>query len=192
MEPTSDPSTLWLSIARESFAPERSAAQAAAALERLGHQRGLGGGLALGLRELISYASAVPDPAQGALDAELEAVAVARRIVRPVFQARLQAAIDALEEQLRGKCTCSGCGKVMQSHGRPKRSWDSLLGGLQLNRRQTQCKQCQQHDFPAQSALGLGDGDYNARGLRPCSWSSLYFASLVQFGSRRGCRRPSR
>ncbi len=106
MQPTSDPSTLWLSIAREAFAPERSAAEAAAALERLGHQRGLGGGLALGLRELISYASAVPDPAQG--------------------------------------------------------------------------------------ALGLGDGDYNARGLRPCSWSSLYFASLVQFGSRRGCRRPSR
>ena len=125
MERTSDPSTLWLSIAREAFAPERSAAEVADTLERLGRQRGLGGGFALGLRELVSYASAVPDPAQGALDAELEAVAVARRIVRPEFRARLQAAIDALEGRLRGKCTCSGCGKVMQS-------WPSSFGRKML------------------------------------------------------------
>lgn len=163
MEPTSDPSSLWLSIAREAFAPERSAAEVAETLERLGRQRGLGGGFALGLRELISYASAVPDPAQGVLDAELEAVAVARRIVRPVFQARLQAALDALEAQLRGKCICSGCGKVMQSEGRPTRSWGSLLGGLELQRRQTECKACERHEFPAQRALGLGDGQYTPR-----------------------------
>ena len=43
-----------MSIAREAFAPEHSAAEVAETLERLGHQRGLGGGLALGLRELIS------------------------------------------------------------------------------------------------------------------------------------------
>jgi len=54
MEPTSDPSTLGLSIAREAFAQEHSAAEAAAALERLGHQRGLAGGFALGLREALS------------------------------------------------------------------------------------------------------------------------------------------
>lgn len=50
MRLTSDPSTLWLSIAREAFAPERSAAEVAETLERLGRQRGLGGGFALGLK----------------------------------------------------------------------------------------------------------------------------------------------
>ena len=50
MRLTSDPSTLWLSIAREAFAPERSAAEVAETLERLGRQRGLGGAFALGLK----------------------------------------------------------------------------------------------------------------------------------------------
>ena len=163
MEPTSDPSTLWLSIAREAFAQEHSAAQAAAALERLGHQRGLGGGFALGLRELISYAGAAPDPTQGALDAELEAVAVSRRIVRPVFEARLQAGLDELDRQMRGKCSCGKCGRVMQSEGRPKRSWGSLLGGLLLKRRQAECQECGRHEFPAQRAIGLSDGDFTPR-----------------------------
>ncbi len=158
LKPASDPSTLWLSIAREVFTPEHSAAEVAETLERLGRLRGLGGGFALGLRELICYASASPDPAQGALDAQWEALAVAGRIVRPVFRARLQAGIDALDALLRGKCTCSGCGKVMQSEGRPERSWDSLLGGLELERRQTECKSCGRHEFPAQRALGLSDG----------------------------------
>jgi hypothetical protein len=57
---------------RDAFAAERSVADVAEPLERLGNQRGLGGGCALGLRALTSYASASPDPAQGALDAALD------------------------------------------------------------------------------------------------------------------------
>jgi len=53
----------------------------------------------------------------------------------------------------------------MQSEGRPKRSWDSSVGQLSLKRRQTECEQCKRHEFPAQRAIGLGDGDFNGRGL---------------------------
>lgn len=191
MNPTPDQSVVWLSIAREAFAHSSTASEAALALERLGRQAGLGGAFALGLQELVAYASAASDRAQDAIDAELEAVAASRRIVCPLLEAKLQARLDALDAQLRGKCSCSECGKVMQSEGRPKRSWDSSVGQLSLKRRQTECGQCKRHEFPAQRAIGLGDGDCNPRGLRPCSWTSLYFASLVQFGSRRGWKKPS-
>ena len=114
-----------------------------------------------GVCELGRYAQAAP--VEHAVDAEKEAVEVSRRVVVPLLQAKLQQRLDALDaEQPRG-VACADCGQPTESQGRRKRSWQSLLGGLNLRRRYVYCERCEQGASHSQRVLGLPDDSFTAR-----------------------------
>ncbi|OGQ83914.1 MAG: hypothetical protein A2289_25905 [Deltaproteobacteria bacterium RIFOXYA12_FULL_58_15] len=119
-----------------------------------------------GATELAHFAAHGLEDNEDAIDAEREAVAVSRRIVRPVLEAKLQARLDALDEQAKGDpVPCPKCAEATESEGRRSRTWKSVLGPLSLKRRYSSCTQpeCDAGIAPSQRILGLPDGEYTAR-----------------------------
>ena len=113
-----------------------------------------------------------------AVDLESEAVAVARRVVRPLLQAKMQARLDALDEQQAGATRCAECDRPMESQGRRSRSWNGVLGPLRLKRRYSHCPPCGKGRALAQEALGLQEGDFTPRLEEVCTM----MATTVPFG----------
>lgn len=98
-----------------------------------------------------------------ALDSEAEAMAVARRAVAPLHQARLQKQIDRIDDASWGASPCPRCGGATESQGRRKRQWKSLLGDLHLKRRDSHCWPCAMGHSPSLDAVGLGCGPFTPR-----------------------------
>ena len=123
----------------------------------------VGRAFAEGVKELAAYATRTIAIGSTAIDAETEAVSVARRVVRPVLEAKLQAQLDALDAQSVGQTRCCKCEQPMESQGRRWRSWVGMLGTLRLKRRYTYCETCEVGAAPAQKTLGLSDSDFTPR-----------------------------
>jgi len=66
------------------------------------------------LTTLLEYASA-PLGERDAVDEERSASEAARAAVRPLFEARLQERLDALDGEMAGQCECPSCGCSMES-----------------------------------------------------------------------------
>ena len=123
-----------------------------------------------GAAELARYASENLEEHANAIDAECEAVAVSRRVIRPVLQAKLQARLDALDEDTKGVAPpCPKCAGPTESQGRRERGWKSLLGGLNLKRRYSSCNECDGGVADSQRRLGLPDGEFTARLEEACT-----------------------
>lgn len=167
--------TRILDAMREAAARGEISPQAvAAAIEtRLGLRGdsgcGIERGLAEGIAELVTYAASALSDESTAIDAEEEAVAVARRVVRPVLMAKLQARMDELDARNVGQTCCSECGQVMESQGRRARGWKGLLGPLRLTRRYAYCETCEMGIAPAQKALGLPESEFTPRFEEVCT-----------------------
>ena len=158
----------WLSVVREAFAKTDGSVKAVVeALRAQVSPESAGGSVAAafaeGLAELAAYADKRIGVGDTAVEAEAEAIAASRRIVRPVLQAKLQAQVDSLDEELAGKAVCPGCKSTAESQGRRSRKWGSLLGLLRLKRRYAYCEDCEQGVAPGQKALGLSDSDFTPR-----------------------------
>ena len=121
------------------------------------------------LAELTQYATAPVGGSQDAVDLEVEAVVVSRRILRPLLQAKMQARLDALDEKLVGQAHCPSCQASAESQGRLARHWASLFGPLRLRRRYRYCEHCDQGSTPAQKLLGLPAGDFTPRLAEACT-----------------------
>ena len=70
---------------------------------------------------------------ESAAEAERWAGEVARRVTRPLLEARLQSRLDAEDRKVGGP-NCS-CGAGRKSQGMRSRTWASLFGPLSLKRR---------------------------------------------------------
>ncbi len=184
MESTNNRDESWLHVVREAFVQTDGSSQAMAmAIRRQLWTRPAGlrvaAALVEGLTELARYADEGPASMVDAVDLESEAVAVARRVVRPLLQAKMQARLDALDEQLAGTTRCVECNGPMESQGRRGRSWDGVVGPLALKRRYSYCEPCAKGRAPAQEALGLPDGDFTPRLEEVCTM----MATTVPFGT---------
>lgn len=144
-------------------------AKAVAMRWALGCGRALDGAVAEGLAELLRYSAEGLGEEDSAIDAEEEAVAVARRVVRPVLMAKLQARMDELDARSAGQTVCSECGQLMESQGRRARQWKGLLGPLRLTRRYAYCDRCDVGSAPAQTALGLPESEFTPRLEEMCT-----------------------
>lgn len=159
----------WLSIAVEAITQTDGSPEAiVSAIEQkvgslIGPAKPMAMAFAAGLAELAQYAAATLDETWTAVEFEQEAIAAARRVVRPLFEARLQQRLDALDRQAVGCSVCPGCQAVAESQGRRCRGWASLLGPVALRRRYAHCERCNQGVAPAQKALGLPDGRFTPR-----------------------------
>lgn len=182
MESTRNRDESWLQVVREAFAQTDGSSQQMALVLRARlstHPAGLlvAEAFVEGLTELVRYADQPLSP-QDAVDLESEAVAAARRVIRPLLQARMQARLDELDEQLAGTTQCVTCDRPMESQGRRRRSWDGVVGPLRLKRRYSSCEPCGKGRAPAQEALGLPDGDFTPRLEEICTM----MATTVPFG----------
>ena len=133
-----------------------------------------GGGLvarafAEGVTELAMYAQAGIANGCTAVDAEVEAAVVARRVVRPVLEAKLQTRLDELDRESAGETCCPKCEGPAGSRGRRSRGWTGMLGALDLSRRYTYCEPCKLGFAPAQKVLGLGDSEFTPRLEEVCT-----------------------
>jgi len=178
VEHTTSDSAVWLSMVREAFAESDSLTDVRSVLEERARQTGLAGAFARGLQELVSYVDSPLAEADTAVEAETRAVEASRRIVRPVLEAKLQARLDQLDRDSRGKTRCCGCAKLCRSKGRPGRGWESLLGALGLKRRYSYCDDCEKGRFGAQEALGLTDSGFTPRLEEVCTM----IAATVPYG----------
>jgi hypothetical protein len=169
---------VWLSIVREAFAESDSLTDVRSMLEKRARHTGLAGAFAAGLHELVSYVDSPLGEADTAVQAEAQAVEASRRIVRPVLEAKLQARLDQLDRESRGKTRCTGCARVCQSKGRPSRGWQSLLGAVGLKRRYSYCDDCEQGHFAGQQAVGLTDSGFTPRLEEVCTM----IAATVPYG----------
>jgi Uncharacterised protein family (UPF0236) len=131
--------------------------------------RSTAGAFVEGVVLLAKYASASLERTASVVDAETEAVAVSRRVVRPVLQARLQQQLDALDVDSAGQTCCAKCGGVAESQGRRARGWKGVLGHLALKRRYVWCETCEIGAAPAQQKLGLSDGEFTPRLEEVCT-----------------------
>lgn len=122
-----------------------------------------------GLEALVEAASQ-PPTGESAAGAERWAGGVARRVTRPLLEARLQARLD--EEDQRAAVNCDGCGAPRESQGRRRRTWASLFGPLRLTRRYLHCAKCQAGRFPAQETLGLTESDWTPEMASVCTLMS--------------------
>jgi hypothetical protein len=96
MDPTEISSATLLAIASAAFAETDGSPGAIAALIRERFGASTPGG-AFALTELAAYGASSWTEGDTAVEAEAEAVAASRRIVRPLFQAKLQGRVDALD-----------------------------------------------------------------------------------------------
>lgn len=184
MESTKNRDESWLEVVREAFGQTDGSSKAMAEAIRAQVSTRPGGRLVAaafvsGLIELARYADETPASTADAVDLEAEAVVVARRVVRPLLQARMQARLDALDEKLAGTARCAKCSEPMESQGRRRRSWNGVLGPLPLKRRYSYCQPCRAGRAPAQEALGLPDGDFTPRLEEVCTM----MATTVPFGT---------
>src|SRR5438445_4893751 len=112
MESTRNRDQSWLQVVREAFAQtDGSSKEMALAIRAQMSTRPAGllvaAAFVEGLTELARYADETPVSTEDAVDLESEAVSVARRVVRPLLQAKMQARLDALDEQLAGTTRCA-------------------------------------------------------------------------------------
>lgn len=181
MDPTEISSATLLAIASAAFAETDGSPGAVAALisTRLG-ANSPGGAFALALAELASYGAAGWTEGETAVEAEAQAVAAARRIVRPLFQAKLQSRVDALDAAHRGESLCPSCLKNGLSKGLLRRQWTSTVGNVSVRRRYVCCAndKCRAGFAPAQQAIGLPEGEFTARFEEVCT----LMATTVPFG----------
>ena len=130
--------------------------------------------------ELLDYANG--ELGGNMLDAELAAVRVSRRVVRKLFQQKVQHELDRLDaSSVRDPRRCVTCDMTMPSQGRRSRRWLSSLGQLELRRRYCDCGTCGQGRAPAQDALGLGASEFTPRLEEVCTLMS----TTVPFGMAR-------
>lgn len=122
-----------------------------------------------GVAELAAYATRAIASGRTAIDSETEAVLVARRVVRPVLEARLQMQLDALDAQSVGQTRCCKCEQHAESQGRRARRWVGMLGTLRLKRRYAYCETCDVGVALAQKTLGLSDSDFTPRLEEVCT-----------------------
>ena len=174
MDSTSITSTEWLKIAGAAFAQTDGSAEAmakaiAAQLASQPAAMAVAAALAEGFAELARYAAEEPGEAADSVDIEVEAIAAARRVVRPLLQAKLQQRLDALDAKTARHNLCPRCKKPTESQGRRSRGWGSVVGPLSLKRRYGYCEACGQGIAPSQVALGLPDGDYTPRLEEVCT-----------------------
>jgi hypothetical protein len=177
METTEESSAKWISIIREAFVASDGTAKGVAAslATALGARAGA---VVEGMAELASYASSALEPEATASDAEEEALAVSRRIMRPALEAKLQARLDALDKELAGRAVCPDCQGTAESQGRRGRMWHGLFGRLSLRRRYAHCTKCGRGVAPAQRALGLTDSEFTPR----LEELTTMMATVVPFG----------
>jgi hypothetical protein len=119
-----------------------------------------------GLEALVE-AAAQPSMGESAAGAERWAGEIARKVTRPLLEARLQARLD--EEDLVAGASCCGCGAPCESQGRRRRTWTSLFGPLRLSRGYQTCARCRAGRFPAQEALGLPESDWTPEMASVCT-----------------------
>ena len=182
MESTRNRDESWMQVVREAFVQTDGSSQQMALALRAKLSKQPAGLLVAtafveGLTELVRYAQE-PLSTKDAVDLESDAVAAARRIVRPLLQARMQSRLDELDEQLVGTTRCAACERPMESQGRRRRSWDGVVGPLSLKRRYCSCQGCGKGRAPAQEVLGLPDGDFTPRLEEVCTM----MATTVPFG----------
>lgn len=123
-----------------------------------------------GIAELAAYACSPILDEDSAVDAEVEAVAAARRAVRPMLQAKLQRRVDELDAEDAGQARCcERCGGPTESQGRRSRTWSGMLGLLGLKRRYVYCDECDIGMAPAQKTLGLTDSAFTPRLEEVCT-----------------------
>jgi hypothetical protein len=169
MNSTEISSLQWLSIVRDAFAQTDGSTKAVAEAITAQHATqplaaSIAAAFAEGLAELAAYADGKLIEGATAVDAEAEAVAASRRIVRPILQAKLQARMDALDQEMLGKAVCPECQRTAESQGRRSKTWGSIVGPLRLRRRYASCGGgCKHGVAPAQQALGLSFGDFTPR-----------------------------
>ncbi len=173
MDSITTPSSEWLNVVRRAVETTDGSRPAMLDVIRSGLQTSpavalVASAYAEALAELTEYATSAVAFAD-AVDLEVAAVVVSRRIVRPLLQAKLQARLDALDEQLVGQSQCPGCGGNAESQGRVARTWGSLLGVLDLRRRYRYCEHCDEGFAPAQGLLGLPAGDFTPRLEEACT-----------------------
>jgi len=178
MDFTESSSRQWMKICKQAFDQTRGTADAfaEAVCSQLGkavlQTAGLDAARAFlqGVCELARYASKEAGADENAVEVEREAVAVSRRVVRPILQAKLQRRLDQLDQQTKGHApSCRKCAQSTESMGRRTRMWKSVVGPLSLKRRYSVCRPCRCGVAPAQQALGLPDGDFTARLEEVCT-----------------------
>jgi len=167
-------------VAETDGTPEAVAAHVAKRLD----PDGVASAFARGLAELAAYGAAGWTAGDTAVEAEVEAVAASRRIVQPLFEAKLQARLDALDGAHRGRNRCPTCEQNGASRGRLRRQWTSTVGTVSLRRRCARCATatCEGGFAPAQNAIGLPDGEFTARFEEVCT----LLGTTVPFGMATG------
>jgi len=164
------------------LSPSRLAEAIRARLGSCGNEaaRGVASAFAEGVAVLAMYADAPMADADSVVEAETDAVEVARRVVRPVLEAKLQARIDVLDAQSVGQTCCPKCKQFAESEGRRRRTWKGVLGLLRLKRRYACCQtsECDTGIAPAQMALGLSESEFTPRLEELCTM----LATTVPFG----------
>lgn len=129
---------------------------------------------------LVSYAE--EELAGDVLTAEADALVLSRQVVRRLFEQKLQARLDRLDDASSGQPTpCLACTKNMASQGRRTRGWLSSMGPLRLRRRYVHCSTCNVGRAPSQQTIGLGDSEFTPRLEETCTLMS----TTVPFGMAR-------
>ncbi len=101
-----------------------------------------------------------------ALEEENKSIDAAFRAVRPILEARLQAALSAADAAIAAATpspTCKRCGGKLEIQGPRERPWGSIVGTLDLTRVYGWCEPCGTGRAMAQELVGLPAGDYTAR-----------------------------
>ena len=172
MQCTEISSGAWIDLMADAFAVSRGASGpllAQALAEKLEMSPDAATGLAAGIEHLGQYAMREATDGQSAVELESEAIDVARRSVRGLYQAKVQRCLDQLDAQTRRQTVCPGCGQRDESQGRRKRPWESLLGEIHLKRRYRHCKPCGSGRAPSSDQLGLGTQAYTPRMEEVCT-----------------------
>jgi hypothetical protein len=133
-----------------------------------GLEPGMRGAVEAGLCALIESAT-TPVAEESAAATERWAGEVARKVTRPLLEARLQSRLDAEDRKAAASC---GCGAVRRSEGMRGRTWVSLFGPLKLTRRYLHCASCQAGGYPAQEAVGLTGSDWTPEMASVCTLMS--------------------
>jgi hypothetical protein len=185
MHPTDMSSATLLSIVSAAFAETDGTPESVAEHVSKGFGAdSIASAFAHGVLELAAYGAAGWTDDETAMDAEAEAVAASRRVVRPLFEAKLQVRLDALDAAHRGDSHCPKCGENAASRGRRHRQWTSMVGTVSLRRRYACCAtpECDGGFAPAQNAIGLPEGEFTARFEEVCT----LLATTVPFGMATG------
>ena len=172
MQCTEISSETWIDLMADAFIASRGTAGPALAealAEKLNLSLDAAVGLAEGMEHLGHYAMSEATDEQTAIELESEAIDVARRSVRGLFQGKLQRRLDQLDKQTRRQTVCPCCGQRDESQGRRTRPWGSLLGEVHLRRRYRHCKACGAGRAPSSEHVGLGVQEFTPRMEEVCT-----------------------